>query len=94
MLEIKWTWLRRIEFQEKTFFFTFEYSGQDKDFVFFIQLILFLGKWHIHKKKWTGCKSSFEHFRPALQGAAGGCDQSLIVEGGSVATPDRDITIN
>lgn len=51
-----------ITLQEKDIFIYFENNKMDKDIVFFIQLILLMAKFHIHKKKWTESKPSLEHF--------------------------------
>ncbi len=33
-------------------FICFEDNGREKDFIFFIQLIVIIGKYHIHEHKW------------------------------------------
>lgn len=36
--------------------------GFDKDKAYFIQLLILMGKFHIHKMKWSGSKPNFSHF--------------------------------
>ena len=37
-------------------------DSMDADFVFFVQLIVFLETFHIHKNKWADSKPHFVHF--------------------------------
>ncbi len=36
--------------------------GFDKDKAYFKQLLILMGKYHIHKMKWSGSKPDFSHF--------------------------------
>ncbi len=36
--------------------------GFDKDKAYFTQLLILMGKFHIHKIKWFSSKSNFSHF--------------------------------
>lgn len=42
------------------------FEGKEKDLVF-VQLLLFLGKFYTHKKKWSESKPSFVHFLNELE---------------------------
>ena len=53
-----------ISFQEKDIFIYFD--DQDKDFCFFCQLILTMGKFHIHKNKWAKSRPNIVPFRLEL----------------------------
>ncbi|CAJ1073570.1 hypothetical protein H4Q32_018840 [Xyrichtys novacula] len=55
---------RTISFQEKHIFIY--YDDQDKDLCFFCQLILSLGKFHIHKNKWAKSKPNIALFKNEL----------------------------
>ncbi len=48
--------------QEKDIFIFFENNKMDKNTTFFIQLVLLMAKFHIHRKKWTESKPSLEQF--------------------------------
>uniref|UniRef100_A0A8C1Z089 Reverse transcriptase domain-containing protein n=1 Tax=Cyprinus carpio TaxID=7962 RepID=A0A8C1Z089_CYPCA len=51
----------------KDVFIYFEDGGTDKDFSFFVQLFLVLGKFHIHKMKWAESKPNFKHLLAELK---------------------------
>ena len=53
---------QRILLKGKDIFICFEEQLREKGLNFFVQLVLLLGKFHIHKKKWTDSKPSFNHF--------------------------------
>ncbi len=36
--------------------------GFDKDKAYLIQLVILMGKFHIHKMKWSGSNPNFSHF--------------------------------
>lgn len=52
--------------QEKDVLLYFEVINLEKDLIFFVQLVLFLGKFHIHKRKWTDSKPLFHLFLQEL----------------------------
>ena len=52
--------------QEKDVLLYFEDINLEKDLIFFVQLVLFLGKFHIHKRKWTDSKPLFNLFLQEL----------------------------
>lgn len=56
-----------LKLKGKDVFIYFQDDGTDKDFSFFVQLFLILGKYHIHKKKWADSKPNFEHFLAELK---------------------------
>lgn len=37
-------------------------NNNNNNFSFIVQLFIILGKFHIHKKKWSGSKPNFIHF--------------------------------
>ena len=51
---------------ENDIFILFEDSKVDKNITCFIQLILFMAKFHIHKKKWADSKPNLELFTQEL----------------------------
>lgn len=53
--------------QDKDIFFYVENNKMDRHTTFFIQLIILLAKFHIHKKKWTESKPNIQHFTHDLQ---------------------------
>ena len=57
---------RTIHLTEKDIILYFDDKDMDKDLIFFIQLLLILGKYHIHKKKWTNSKPNIIHFSKEL----------------------------
>ncbi len=59
-----------IHLEGKDIFICFEEKQKEKDFIFFVQPLLFLGKFHIHKKKWTDSKPSFNHFLNELDNSS------------------------
>lgn len=57
---------RTVSFQEKDIFIYYDDKMEDKDLCFFCQMILILGKFHIHKNKWAKSKPNSVLFRQEL----------------------------
>lgn len=56
-----------ISLKVKAIFNCFKDKHKEKKTSFFGQLLLFLGKLHVHKKKWSKSKASFIHFLTELE---------------------------
>ncbi len=60
---LRWCYLNAMQLSGFDVIMYFGDHGFDKDKAYFIQLLILMGKFHIHKMKCSGSKPNFYHFR-------------------------------